>query len=156
MNSYNQTLPTIPESLTVQSPRYGKKHTKNVVIMVIEKTLVNLSVLAKLEAGDKLDWTPNGHFMIQKPSRWTSALRFIKSNDRWKTLEHINEVVTTSETLEQMCVSSDRLRTALIKCIHGLRNLQVTYADDILFLSNLNVLIDRLAEKYELVEEETF
>lgn len=149
-------LATIPEQyvVTEQHTKSPTRRAKSVVIMVIEKTLVNLSVLAKLEAGDKLDWTPNGHFIIQKPSRWTSALRFIKSNDRWKTLDHVNDVITTAETLEQMNAASERLRTALIKCIHGLRNLQVTYNDDILFTSNLNVLLERLGDKYDLSEDE--
>ena len=61
-------------------------HTRAVVTSIIEKALVNLDVLSQVEVGDKLGWTASGHFVIQKPTYFTVAMRFINRCDRWNTL----------------------------------------------------------------------
>ena len=128
-------------------------HTLAVVTSIVEKVLVNLDVLSQVEVGEKLDWTSSGHFVIQKPTYWTKALRIINRTDRWNTLSHIQDVVSTAETMEGTH-DGTRLQLALQKAIHGMRNLQHTYQDDILMSSSLNVLLQRLGERYTLDDSE--
>ena len=136
----------VPHSTaTIPSP----VRTKTVVTSIIEKALINLDVLSKIEVGDKLGWTSNGHFVIQKPGYWTTAMRVVNRSDRWVTLNHIQDVISTAETMDSVQVS-ERLRAALHVCIHGIRNLQLTYDGDELMTSSLTVLLHRLGERYGL------
>ncbi len=128
-------------------------HTRAVVTSIIEKALVNLDVLSQVEVGDKLGWTASGHFVIQKPTYFTVAMRFINRCDRWNTLNRIQDVISTAETMENV-QDTERLKVALRKSIHGIRNLQMTYDGDVLMTSSLNVLLQRLGERYGLQETE--
>ena len=128
-------------------------HTRAVVTSIIEKALVNLDVLSKTEVGDKLGWTASGHFVIQKPNYFTTAMRFINRCDRWTTLSRIQDVISTAETMENV-QDSERLKLALQRSIHGIRNLQMTYDGDVLMTSSLNVLLQRLGERYGLGDTE--
>jgi len=129
-------------------------HNRAVVTSIIEKALVNLDVLAQVEVGDKLGWTASGHFVIQKPTYWTVAMRLLNRCDRWTTLNHIQDVISTAETMENIQTDTERLKTALQKSIHGVRNLQMTYDSDVLMSSSLNVLLQRLGQRYGLEETE--
>ena len=128
-------------------------HTRAVVTSIIEKALVNLDVLSKAEVGDKLGWTASGHFVIQKPGYYTVAMRLLNRCDRWATLNRIQDVISTAETMESV-QDSERIKLALQKAIHGIRNLQMTYDGDVLMTSSLNVLLQRLGERYALEETE--
>lgn len=138
----------VPASMTA-----SVMHNKVVVISIVEKTLINLSVLSKVEVGEKLGWTSSGHFVIQPPSYWTIANRLLNRIDRWTTLQKIQDVINTAESM--MAVSEGRrISTSLKKSIHGIRNIQTTYGDDVLMYSSLNVLLDRLADRFNLTESD--
>lgn len=148
--------PVRQSSSGVGPVRFGigtNNHSRTVVISIIEKTLINLSVLSKVEVGEKLGWTSNGHFVIQSPSYWTIAYRLLNRMDRWTTLQKIQDVINTAES---MCAVSDgqRISTSLKKSIHGIRNIQTTYEDDVLMFSSLNVLLDRLADRFGLTDSD--
>lgn len=147
-NTLNDMRPRSP--IITHTP---KSHNRAVVISIVEKTLINLGVLSKVCVGEKLGWTAAGHFVIQPPGYWTVAYRLINRTDRWATLHHIEDVINTAES---MCSVSDgqRITNALKKSIHGIRNIQMTYDGDVLMTSSLEVLLDRLAERFGLQNDD--
>ena len=130
----------------------------SVVNSIIEKTLVNLRVLAQVQVGDKLEFTPTGNFMIQKPSRWTLLYRTVFRMNRWETLSKIQETINNAEMMEEHNGGKDqvRIKNTLQKAIHGLRNVQTTYEEDMLFHSSIEVLLERIEQKYNLTKEQMF
>lgn len=139
-----------------QDPSMEARRRGNVVSQIVEKLLVNLRVLSQLDEGDKLDYTASGHFLPQKPGRWTWALRVVKRLNRWDTLAKVHDVVATAEAMEFHNNGEDRVRiqTALRGSIHGLRNLQATYREDTLFFQSIEVLLERIGQRYGLHLEE--
>lgn len=124
----------------------------NVASQIIEKLLVNLRVLSQIGEGDKLEFTAQGNFIPQKPEYWTSFYRFVKRIDRWYTLEKIQDTVSSAEIMEyhDEGVDQNRIENALKLSVHGLRNLQLTYKEDTLFYQSVEVLLERIANRYKL------
>mgnify|MGYP006877666943 CR=1 FL=1 len=73
--------------------------------------------------------------------------------DRWTTLQKIQDVINTAESMSAVSDGA-RIGVALKKSIHGIRNIQTTYGDDVLMFSSLNVLLDRLADRFDLSESD--
>ena len=124
-----------------------ERKQRSVASQIVEKLLVNLRVISQLTEGDKLDFSASGHFVPQKPDFWTSALRFIKRTDRWYILGKVQETINSAEIMRNSNggIDSERIDKALKLSVHGLRNLQLTYADDVLFYQNIEVLLERIA-----------
>ena len=127
-----------------------------VASQIVEKLLVNLRVLAQLNEGDKLDFTAKGHFVPMKPDYWTIAFRFFRRMDRWDTLQKIQETVGSAEIMEGHGhgIDKERIERALKLSIHGLRNLQLTYKEDTLFFQSIEVLLERIGNRYRLNSNE--
>lgn len=125
---------------------------RNVSSQIVEKILVNLRVISQLEEGDKLEFTAQGHFVPLKPEYWTSLYRFVKRTSRWETLTRVQELVSSAEIMENHDdgVDQRRVEAALRSCVHGLRNLQLTYQTDVLFYQSLEVLLERIGNRYRL------
>lgn len=148
-------LPPMP-----QSP--GRRHNEGgrglssrerlVMSSVLEKSLVNLGVVSDLEIGDKLDRDPEGNFFIQKPSTRTTVLRTLTWKTRRQTMEHIKDLIGTTENSirGENSFEIPMIRTALINAIHGLRNLQATYGDDSFIRRSIEVLLDKIKMRYGL------
>ena len=115
--------------------------------------LVNLSVLSKIKTGEKLGWTSNGHFVIQQPGYWTIASTLLNIIDRWSTLQKIQDVINTAESMSSIG-EGYRISEALKKSVHGIRNIQATYNGDVLMYSSLNVLLERLADRFNFTDSE--
>ena len=132
------------------------KRNGTVASQIIEKLLVNLRVLAQLYEGDKLEFTAQGNFVPQKPEYWTSAYRFFKRIDRWDTLQKIQDTVSSAEIMENHNdgVDQERIENALKLSVHGLRNLQLTYKEDTLFYQSIEVLLERIANRYKLTNRD--
>lgn len=129
-----------------------EKETRNVASQIIEKILVNLRVISQLKEGDKLDFSAQGHFIPMAPDYWTSAIRLLKRMTRWDTLNKIQECVSSAEIMENHDngVDRDRIENALKLSIHGLRNLQLTYKEDVLFYQSIEVLLERISNRYHI------
>lgn len=127
------------------------RRKRTVANIVLEKILANLGVLSEVKVGDKLDFTPKGTFVIQKPTWLNSAHRLLKGTDRWQTFEQVENVVGTAESVvDEGSLNDPRIREALINCVHGLRNLQQTYLDDVTFKTRMEVLVQRIELRYDL------
>ena len=129
---------------------------KSVVSSIIEKTLINLSVIAQLQEGDKLDMRSDGAFVIQKPSYYLFLHRMSRFVSRWTTHTQIQELVASAEFMYENNegVEAERLRRAIIETVHGFRNLQKTYADDALYQASIKVLIQRIGSRFDIPEDE--
>lgn len=129
-----------------------EERQRSVASQIVEKLLVNLRVIAQLQEGDKMDYNAQGQFVPQKPDLWTSALRFLKRTDRWYTLSKIQETINSAEIMQDHDegVDKERICKALKLCVHGLRNIQLTYQDDVLFYQNIEVLLERLQNRYKI------
>ena len=130
------------------------RHTEVVISHIIDKVMVNLNVLSKVEQGEKLDWTPDGHFSIMKCTLWTPALRWVKGNSRSDTLNHLKDTVELACRMGRDEKYKDHIREAVKLAIHGLRNLALTYQDDILFKSRMSVLLKHMEIEFILSKEE--
>lgn len=132
------------------------KRYRAVACVVLEKCLSNLGVIAELQVGDKLDVTPTGDFIIQRPSWYNTLTRTFRGFiligiDRWKIHEHISNLLGTAEAIvDEGNINDPRVRTALISSVYGLRNLQATYHKDTTFRNKLKVLIERVEMRYDV------
>lgn len=135
-----------------------EQRKRGVVSQIVEKLLVNLRVVSQLNEGDKLDFNAQGNFVPQKPDIWTTALRFLKRVDRWYILGKVQETVNSAEIMRNHDngIDSERIDKALKLSVHGLRNLQLTYADDVLFYQNIEVLLERIASHQNLSSSEMY
>jgi hypothetical protein len=129
---------------------------RNVASQIVEKLLVNLGVLSQIREGEKVEFTPAGYFVPQRPGRLTSLMRLFWRVDRWDTMSKISEAIATAEIMEYHdgAVDRDRIEAAMRKSVHGLRNLQRTYTDDTLFVQNLEVMLERVGKRYRLADTE--
>lgn len=124
-----------------------------VMSSVLEKSLVNLGVVADLEVGDKLDRDPEGNFFIQKPGTRTTLWRTLMWKTRRQTMEHIKDLIgTTENSIRENAFELPMIRTALVNAVHGLRNLQSTYSDDAFIRRSIEVLLEKIRMRYNLSE----
>lgn len=148
-------IPPPPTDQTSPFQRREYRRKREVVSSVLEKLLANLGVLGELKVGDKLTTTPCGSFVIQKPTWWTKAMRTIKNPTRWQAYDNIENLVSTADQMtDEGGVSDMRVREALVYAVHGLRNLQRTYYDDVGFRKKMDVLLQRIQIHYELDEQQ--
>lgn len=140
-----------------QSDLFSRRETKrkrNVANSVLEKVLANLGVLSEVKVGDKLDFTPTGAFVIQKPTWYSTAIRVVRRMDRWQTFDQVENLVGTAESImDDGSLDDLRVREALVNSIHGLRNLQDTYFTDTTFRARMEVLLQRIELRYDAEEE---
>lgn len=132
--------------------RNGRRYTAReqmVVSSVLEKALVNLYVLARVQVGDKLIRDPRGFFCIQKPSWFTIFRWTLHGADKRQTQEMIEDLIGgTENNIRSGAFNDPRTKSALVNAVHGMRNLQETYKADMCFVSAIDVLLHRL--KYHL------
>ena len=124
---------------------------------LLEKSLVNLCVLGQLKEGDKLAFTYDGFYLLQRPAGrigtlWTSISRVVSRTSRWQSLERINDLVD-STTFFRDLDDRERIEEAVRGAIPGLRALQRTYSDDALFVQNIEVLVDRVQRSFSLKKD---
>ena len=127
-----------------------RKHVTNAIV---EKILVNLRVISSLKIGDKIAVTAENNFVPQTPSLITSAFRFLKGTNRWNVFYKVQDCVASAEVMESHNneIEKERIRKALVIAVHGLRNWQLTYSEDTLFFQSIEVLIERIAQRCDLL-----
>jgi hypothetical protein len=124
---------------------------------LLEKALVNLRVLGQLQEGDRLGFTANGFFLLQRPSsRFAFALnsltRIVMRTSRWETLARVNELVGNADLFHSR-EDRERVEEAVREALPGMRALQRTYADDALFCQNITVLTDRVNRRFNIKKD---
>lgn len=143
---------------TESHPRPGtiEAHSRAVFDSIIEKTLVNLHVLSRIQTGDKLALTQDGCFYIHKPGRLVFLQRMATFTSRWSTLNQLQTLFASAELVHHFKSPTERARIkdAIVKSVHGMRNLQKTYELDGLYYAHLDVLITRIGLEYQIPPDE--
>lgn len=124
---------------------------------LLEKALINLCVIGQLREGDRLAFTSDGFFLLQRPAGrigliWTTVSRVVSRTSRWQTLERVNDLVN-STTFFREREDRERIDDAVRGALPGLRALQRTYSDDALVVQNLEVLTDRIQRGFATRKE---
>ena len=124
---------------------------------LLEKALVNLRVLGQLQEGDRLAFTSDGFFLLQRPSSRLATLlnsisRVVARTSRWETLARVNELVSNAE-LFYVREDRERVEEAVREALPGMQSLQRTYADDALFVQNICVLTDRVHRRFDVAKK---
>lgn len=120
--------------------------------VLLEKTLVNLRVLGQLREGDKLSFSADGFFLLQRPLSRVAVVFFMVSRavsrtSRWETLARVNEVIGAAQMYHTR-EDRERVQEAVRDAMPGLRALQRTYSDDALLVQSLEVLVDRVRRHF--------
>lgn len=118
-----------------------------------------LKFIARIESGERINVST---VSTTSHNLFSSLYRSIFKESRSKTFQFLNEVIDRSFELivlyQESTKISDRITCSqiledLVNCVTGLRNLQVTYAEDRNFYCDIDTLIGsifaRLAEFYE-------
>jgi hypothetical protein len=112
----------------------------------LQNVLINLKVLECLKSHVRLD-TTESLFRIHTPSAWVPA--WVK---RWWSVQSRVTDISRIQNLYAkaiQCVAdehhdSERIKNYLTNSIQGLKNLKITYANDVTTSALLDVIIDNI------------
>lgn len=114
-----------------------------------EEIFINLSVLAKIEPGDKL-LLENEKLLNIDTSLFPSLMRWLKGSNRMSILVFINTILENSFELHDLWIKEEqnqlifRLTSDLKNTLIGLANLKHTYSTDKLVQSELDVMMENI------------
>jgi signal transduction histidine kinase len=126
--------------------------------MTLEEILVNLTLISKIEIGDKL--YQNGKFINIDTSYFQFISRWISGNNRNDNLIFINIILNKAYEIASNVINErnnentqqlSRLSHDLKNSITGLTNLKLTYYYDKLFQSEIDVIIENIRNKTEMI-----
>ena len=129
------------------------------IILSKEDIFVNLTLLAKIEVGDKLIRNKADKHLNIDTSYFQFITRWLKGNSRNTSLKFINLVLTKAFDIndklleDKSTISAQnlfRLTSDLKNCLNGLNNLKQTYSYDKLIQSEIDVMIDNIRSKLDL------
>ena len=123
----------------------------------LEEILINLSLISKIENGNKLVITDK--YINIDTSYFNFVTRWLFGNSRMQTMEFIREMLNQSflhgmkliqedtETSNQLLL---RLNSELKNSINGLTNLKQTYYMDKAIQAKIDVMIENIRDQLEL------
>jgi hypothetical protein len=119
---------------------------------LLEKVLVNLRVLSQVQEGDRLGFTADGFFLLQRPATratalWTTVARLLSRTSRWETLARVSELIGAAQMFRER-EDRERVHAAVSAAVGGIEALQRTYSGDALLVQNLEVLLDRTRRSF--------
>lgn len=129
------------------------------IVLTREDIFVNLTLLAKIEVGDKLIRNKDDKHLNIDTSYFQFITRWLKGNSRNTSLKFISLVLTKAFEIndklleEKTQISAQqlfRLTSDLKNCLNGLNNLKQTYSYDKLIQSEIDVMIDNIRSKLDL------
>lgn len=118
----------------------------------IEHVFINLNVLAKIQPGDKLIVSEDGLLNIDT-SLFPMITRWWKGISRTDVLQTIGQVLTQAFALNEQWIAEKnanmlfRLTSDLKNALLGLNHLQLTYPDDKLVESEIDVMMENIRTK---------
>lgn len=119
----------------------------------IETISSKLKFISKLKKGQKISVSTNS---IQDNTYWTSLMRSMTGENREKVYNFISEVIQDSLSILDSLSNSNNeydirvcknLITDLIYLTPGLKNLQETYKEDVMYVAKLITLLENLEVK---------
>jgi hypothetical protein len=129
------------------------------IVLTREDIFVNLTLISKIEVGDKLIRNKDDKHLNIDTSYFQFITRWLKGNSRNTSLKFISLVLSKAfeinDTLlaDKTHVSAQqlfRLTSDLKNCLNGLNNLKQTYTYDKLIQSEIDVMIDNVRSKLDL------
>jgi len=130
----------------------------NDIVLSKEDIYVNLTLLSKIEVGDKLIRSKSDKHLNIDTSYLQFITRWFKGNSRNTSLQFINLVLTKAfeindnllkEKTDIAAQSLFRLTSDLKNALNGLNNLKQTYSFDKLIQSEIDVMIDNIRSKLD-------
>jgi len=112
----------------------------------LQNVLINLKVLESLKSHVRLDTTET-LFRIHAPSSWIPAWakRWWSVQSRVTDISRIQNLYTRAmKGVTDKHHDSERIKIYLTKSIQGLKNLKITYANDVTTSALLDVIIDNV------------
>jgi hypothetical protein len=146
-------LPTPSESIEDNEPDISS------ISLSLEDIFINLTLLSKIDVGDKLIQNGNMKHINIDTSYFQFITRWFKGSNRNNSLKFINHVLNKAfeyndsmleEKSEKSAVTVFRLTADLKNSLNGLNNLKQTYSTDKLIQSELDVMIDNIRNKLDL------
>ena len=131
--------------------------------MDINKIIQNLKVLSSIEIKDKISIDSNNDLKIEKSSILRPFSRYLYNNNRTKTYNVLNnyidesiiyiekfkinyykivESILQTKSIEE--INSKIIIDELKKTINGLINLKITYKNDIVFIQNIDISLEKI------------
>lgn len=123
------------------------------------EVITRLKFIGTLQSGDKIDVS---NVRIESAHFFTPLKRLLYGEGRDKTLGFLGVIVERSIEIIQSYLHSERLSEKiycaniihdLINAVVGLKNIQQTYADDNLFVCNIDALIENIDAKLTEIKE---
>ena len=131
----------------------------NKIILTKEDLFVNLTLLAKIEVGDKLVRSKKDKHLNIDTSYIQFITRWFRGNNRNTSLKFINLVLSKAFEMNDMLLAEKtqesalklfRLTSDFKNSLNGLNNLKQTYSYDKLIQSEIDVMIDNIRSKLDL------
>ena len=131
----------------------------NQIILTKEDLFVNLTLLAKIEVGDKLVRSKKDKHLNIDTSYIQFITRWFRGNNRNTSLKFINLVLSKAFEMNDMLLAEKtqesalklfRLTSDFKNSLNGLNNLKQTYSYDKLIQSEIDVMIDNIRSKLDL------
>jgi len=131
----------------------------NTIKLSLEDIFINLTLLSKIDVGDKLIQNGDMKHMNIDTSYFQFITRWFKGSSRNNSLKFISHVLNQAfeyndsmleEKSEKSAVTVFRLTADLKNSLNGLNNLKQTYSTDKLIQSELDVMIDNIRNKLDL------
>jgi hypothetical protein len=125
------------------------------IILSKEDIFVNLTLIAKIEVGDKLVRNKSDKHLNIDTSYLQFITRWFRGNSRNTSLQFINLILTKAfeinDTLlkEKNAQQLFRLTTDFKNSLNGLNNLKQTYSFDKLIQSEIDVMIDNIRSRLD-------
>ena len=150
--------PNTPNFLNDKGTEEEPENLDNIVL-TREDIFVNLTLLAKIEVGDKLIRSKEDKHLNIDTSYFQFITRWLKGNSRNTSLKFISLVLTKAFEINDMLLADKtqisalqlfRLTSDLKNCLNGLNNLKQTYSYDKLIQSEIDVMIDNIRSKLDL------
>jgi len=139
---------------------------------IFEKICLNLKVISKLNANEKIRVTHNGGILIDPSRSFQGFFRYIMGDSRTKTVNKIWEISNYSVEFSQSLLDSVHLKkinkentSEFQRVIHnleiiskemtsslkGLNNLTTTYREDGYIRSELEIISDKLTNQINII-----
>ena len=144
---------------------------------IFESVCLNLKILSKVMSNDKLNITVTGDFSISHSTPLQCVWRFFNNDSRNKTVHHIKSLIWNAKEVSQSLIKSqyfilgenstdhqksehekvvhqlDVLLREMLNSIDGINNLKVTYNDDILIRSSLELAVDNIQTQIAVIRK---
>ena len=133
--------------------------TKKGGLETTHEIITRLKFIGMIKKNEKLDIKS---MKVQSNTLWTSLYRFIYQESKDTTLTFLTSTYNRVFELVHVCTlsskSSDKILCVniindLIRSVIGLENLETTYADDLLFICNLQALEELIDIKLKEIKE---